>query len=191
METKRRRRRIGCLAALIFAACMAAVFPFPHDDLVKIPVKMALGEGGVLHRLGTVRASSGDATFEYDAYFGRGKYASGRDMAELLLLARQMPLSGREWLSFRKMLLGRDDLFFTAGLRYVKLPFGFLPMTCLGGVSLDKGLFTHTLDISYAFGTNRFSLAFSDYRDGVEFKHEITFDVPDEIINALPRTGAQ
>lgn len=143
--------------------------------------KVAVGDGGVLRSIGTIEASYNGKTIEYEAYLGKAKYSCGIDMRELLLLSK-----GGQSLDnglFEKILLGRNAVSFPSGLVYFKCPFGFLPMTCLGGVDCAKALDCPSLDFSRDSEPKRVALSFSGNN---AMKQEFVLEIPDLLWERIP-----
>ena len=130
-------RKAGLVLLVILLVGILAAIAFP--TLARVSAKMLFGEGGVIKFVGMSRASLGDESVEYDTYFGKARYGSGRISAELVLIARN-PLPTTELESdFGKLLVGKNRILFPNGLEFERLPFGFLPMTCLGGIAATMG----------------------------------------------------
>jgi len=173
-------------SAVSLLICILVFMAYCGSESAELFLRLAIGDGGVLRSIGTIHAHCGEQSFDYEAYAGKGKYTCGVNVEELILLAQQTPPINHDL--FSEVLLGRDYIAFPCGLSYMKLPFGLLPMTCLGGVSCDKALNVYSLTISHDSNTNSVVLKFPAYPcDGTD--HEIIFDVPLNIFNAIRKVG--
>ena len=129
---------VACLIGVIIGAVYAINCHFPP---IYIPFKICIGEGGVLRRVGKVVAHDCDDEIEYSAYIGNARCFSGRRMQGMLLIPEQLPedtVKRCTWYPWKQLLVDRNRLSHGA-MQYLRLPFGYLPTTGIGGIDVTSG----------------------------------------------------
>lgn len=122
----------GVIAAGLLVAS-AERFP---DVLVF--AKVALGEGGIVHKVGEARLNLLDSTITYSVYCGNVKYANGSNMRELILVAND-PVPRESFFHEQTLLVGKSSIDLAHGLSCVRVFPGHLAVTCLGGIDVTSG----------------------------------------------------
>ena len=129
---------VACLIGVIIGAVYAINCHFPP---IYIPFKICIGEGGVLRRVGKVVAHDCDDEIEYSAYVGNARCFSGRRIRGMLLILERVPenaLKRYPWYPWKQLLVDRNRLSHGA-MQYLRLPFGYLPTTGIGGIDVTSG----------------------------------------------------
>ena len=125
---------VACLIGVIIGA-------ESNSPLIYIPFKICIGEGGVLRRVGKVVAYDCDDEIEYSAYIGNARCFSGHRIRGMLLILERVPenaLKRYPWYPWEQLLVGRNHLSHGA-MQYLRLPFGYLPTTGIGGIDVTSG----------------------------------------------------
>ncbi len=136
-QRKKRAKRIFLVGCLLLLAVIVAALVNPL--IVKVPLKMLMGEGGLMRHMATVHATLDGTDIEYDVYGGRTTHAAGWSGTELVLISKSPQTVTNAHGLFPELLVRKDDILFPNGLEFLKLPFGFFPMTCLGGIKATSG----------------------------------------------------
>ena len=125
---------VACLIGVIIGAeC--------NSPPIYIPFKICIGEGGVLRRVGKVVAHDCDDEIEYSAYVGNARCFSGERMQGILLIPERLPedtVKCCAWYPWKQLLVDRNRLSHGA-MDYLRLPFGYLPTTGIGGIDVTSG----------------------------------------------------
>ena len=125
---------VACLIGVIIGAEY-------NSPLIYIPFKICIGEGGVLRRVGKVVAYDCDDEIEYSVYIGNARCFSGRRMQGVLLIPERLPedtVKRCAWYPWKQLLVDRNRLSHGA-MDYLRLPFGYLPTTGIGGIDVTSG----------------------------------------------------
>jgi hypothetical protein len=125
---------VACLIGVIIGAEY-------NSPLIYIPFKICIGEGGVLRRVGKVVAHDCDDEIEYSAYVGNARCFSGERMQGILLIPERLPedtVKRCAWYPWKQLLVDRNRLSHGA-MDYLRLPFGYLPTTGIGGIDVTSG----------------------------------------------------
>ena len=125
---------VACLIGVIIGAEY-------NSPLIYIPFKICIGEGGVLRRVGKVVAHDCDDEIEYSAYVGNARCFSGERMQGILLIPERLPedmVKRCAWYPWKQLLVDRNRLSHSA-MDYLRLPFGYLPTTGIGGIDVTSG----------------------------------------------------
>ena len=125
---------VACLIGVIIGAEY-------NSPLIYIPFKICIGEGGVLRRVGKVVAHDCDDEIEYSAYVGNARCFSGERMQGILLIPERLPedtVKRCAWYPWKQLLVDRNRLSHGA-MDYLRLPFGCLPTTGIGGIDVTSG----------------------------------------------------
>ena len=137
-----RKKRVLLLlmagAVCLIGVIIGAVYNSP---LIYIPFKICIGEGGVLRRVGKVVAHDCDDEIEYSAYIGNARCFSGQRMQGILLIPERLPEDAVKrcaWYPWKQLLVDRNRLSHGA-MEYLRLPFGYLPTTGIGGIDVTSG----------------------------------------------------
>ena len=137
-----RKKRVLLLlmagAVCLIGVIIGAVYNSP---LIYIPFKICIGEGGVLRRVGKVVAHDCDDEIEYSAYIGNARCFSGQRMQGILLIPERLPEDAVKrcaWYPWKQLLVDRNRLSHGA-MDYLRLPFGYLPTTGIGGIDVTSG----------------------------------------------------
>lgn len=110
----------------------AAVF---QPDVLYIPAKMAMGEGGWSHCIGDAEMIVNGKSISYEVRVGNVVYASLRPVDGLMLISREPLANCKLWLLDR-LVVHRDTLCVAERLRVLKLPLIPDPTICYGAISL-------------------------------------------------------
>ena len=121
----------ACVLSAVAALCVDAFRP----DVIYIPAKMAIGEGGWTHIVGNAEMIVNGKSVVYDVRVGNVVYASLRPVNGLMLISKE-PLADRELRLLNHLVVYRDELCAASQIRVLKLPFIPDPTICYGAVSL-------------------------------------------------------
>ena len=134
-----KRRWIGVTLTTVSACVFSAVVAFCVDrfrpDVIYVPAKMAMGEGGWSHCIGNAEMIVNGKSVIYEVRVGNVVYASLSPVDGLMLISRE-PLSERGLGLLDCLVVHRDELCVAERLRVLKLPFVPDPTICYGAVSL-------------------------------------------------------
>ena len=137
-----KRRWVGVtlttVAACVFSAAAAFYVDAFRPDVIYIPAKMAMGEGGWSHCIGEAEMIINGKRIAYEVRVGNVVYASLGPVKGLMLISKE-PLADRELGSLNQLVVHRDELCAAGQLRVLKLPFIPDPTICYGAVSLRPG----------------------------------------------------
>ena len=137
-----KRRWVGVtlttVAACVFSAAVAFYVDAFRPDVIYIPAKMAMGEGGWSHCIGEAEMIINGKRIAYEVRVGNVVYASHRPVRGLMLISKE-PLADRELGLLNRLVVHRDELHTAGRLRVLKLPVLPDPTICYGAVSLRPG----------------------------------------------------
>ena len=137
-----KRRWVGVtlttVAACVFSAAVAFYVDAFRPDVIYIPAKMAMGEGGWSHCIGEAEMIINGKRIAYEVRVGNVVYASLRPVRGLMLISKE-PLADRELGLLNRLVVHRDELHTAGRLRVLKLPVLPDPTICYGAVSLRPG----------------------------------------------------
>ena len=133
-KTAKRILLVGCL--LLLTVIVAALV---NPLIVKVPLKMLLGEGALMRHMAMVHATLNGTDIEYDVYGGRTTHAASGAGTELVLISKSSFTMTNAHGLFSELLVRNNNISFPGGLEFLKLPFGFFPMTGLGGIEATSG----------------------------------------------------
>ena len=134
-----KRRWVGVtlttVAACVFSAAVAFCVDAFRPDVIYIPAKMAMGEGGWSHCIGEAEMIVNGRKVTYEVRVGNVVYASLRPVNGLMLISR-VPLSEQGLELLDCLVVHRDELSAAGQLRVLRMPFISDPTICYGSVSL-------------------------------------------------------
>ena len=134
-----RRRWIGMalttIAACVLSAGVALCVDAFRPDVIYVPAKMVMGEGGWSHCIGNAEMIVNGKSISYEVRVGNVVYASLTPVNGLMLISKE-PLADRELGLLNHLVVYRDDLCVADQLRVLRLPFIPDPTICYGAVSL-------------------------------------------------------
>jgi len=125
------------VSGAIAAALMVAAAESRYKDVLVL-AKVALGEGGIVHRVGEACLRSPGCTNTYSVYRGNVKYADGSDMRELILFADD-PMKNGFGIRRSQLLIGKSRILIAHGLLELRSFSGqHAVVTCLGGLDVTS-----------------------------------------------------
>ena len=134
-----KRRWIGMtlttIAACVLSAGVALCVDAFRPDVIYVPAKMVMGEGGWSHCIGNAEMIVNGKSISYEVRVGNVVYASLSPVYGLMLISKE-PLADRELGLLNHLVVRRDELCAASRIRVLKLPFIPDPTFCYGAVSL-------------------------------------------------------
>ena len=85
-QRKKKAKRIFLVGCLLLLAVIVAALVNPL--IVKVPLKMLMGKGGLMRHMATVHATLDGTDIEYDVFGGRTTHAAGWSGTELVLISK-------------------------------------------------------------------------------------------------------
>ena len=135
-----KRRWIGVtlttIAACVFSAAVAFSVDAFRPDVIYVPAKMAMGEGGWSNCIGDAEMIVNGKKVAYEVRVGNVVYASLRPINGLILIAKE-PLNECGLGLLNHLVVRRDELFAAGPLSVLKLPLLPDPTICQMAVSLE------------------------------------------------------
>jgi len=122
----------GVVGVVLMFAAVESRFPY-----ALVLAKVALGEGGIVHKVGEARMHFADRELSYSVYWGNVKYANGSDMCELILTANE-PVGWGSYFCRPTLLVGKSRILFAHGLSGMRIFPGHAAVTCLGGIDITS-----------------------------------------------------
>lgn len=124
------------IAACVLSAAVALCVDAFRPDVIYVPAKMVMGEGGWSHCIGNAEMIVNGKSITYEVRVGNVVYASLSPVNGLMLISKE-PLADHELGLLNRLVVYRDDLCVADQLRVLKLPFIPDPTICYGAVSLE------------------------------------------------------
>ena len=144
-----KRRWVGVTLTTIAACVLSASVAFCVDafrpDVIYVPAKMAMGEGGWSHCIGNAEMIVNGKNVTYEVRVGNVVYASLSPVDGLMLIAKE-PLNEYGLGLLNHLVVRRDELFAAGPLYVLKLPFVSDPTICQTAVSLRPRGKTQTFE---------------------------------------------
>ena len=122
---------LALLSLVVVAFCVDAFRP----DVIYVPAKMVMGEGGWSHCIGNAEMIVNGKSISYEVRVGNVVYASLSPVNGLMLISKE-PLADHELGLLNHLVVYRDELCAASRIRVLKLPFIPDPTFCYGAVSL-------------------------------------------------------